>query len=67
MEGGTAFGGRYDQDTKRGILVTRFWYIHSVDQQTQLYIPARLRDSTFYIENGKIMYPVKNFGSTRVR
>jgi predicted Zn-dependent protease len=60
MEGGTASVEDMIKDTKRGILVTRFWYIRSVDQQTQLYT-GLTRDSTFYIENGKIMYPVKNF------
>lgn len=46
--------------TKRGILVTRFWYIRSVDPQTLLYT-GLTRDGTFYIENGRITYPVKNF------
>ncbi|GLU45326.1 TldD/PmbA family protein [Allomuricauda sp. NBRC 101325] len=46
--------------TKKGILVTRFWYIRSVDPQTLLYT-GLTRDGTFYIENGKIKFPVKNF------
>jgi predicted Zn-dependent protease len=46
--------------TERGILVTRTWYIRAVDPQTQLYT-GLTRDGTFYIENGKIKYPVKNF------
>ena len=46
--------------TKKGILVTRFWYIRSVDPQTLLYT-GLTRDGTFYIENGKIKYPIKNF------
>ena len=48
------------KSTKRGILVTRFWYIRSVDPQTLLYT-GLTRDGTFYIENGEIKYPVKNF------
>ncbi|PRY14884.1 putative Zn-dependent protease [Pontibacter ummariensis] len=48
------------KSTKRGILVTRLWYIRTVDPQTLLYT-GLTRDGTFYIENGKIMYPVKNF------
>ncbi|MEM7282933.1 MAG: metallopeptidase TldD-related protein, partial [Pseudomonadota bacterium] len=47
-------------DTDRGILVTRTWYIRSVDPQTQLYT-GLTRDGTFYIENGEIRYPLKNF------
>ncbi|MDJ1502139.1 TldD/PmbA family protein [Xanthocytophaga agilis] len=46
--------------TEKGILVTRFWYIRSVDPQTLLYT-GLTRDGTFYIENGQIKYPVKNF------
>ncbi len=46
--------------TKKGILVTRFWYIRGVDPQTLLYT-GLTRDGTFYIENGQIKFPVKNF------
>src|SRR6056297_3927187 len=46
--------------TKKGILVTRFWYIRGVDPQTLLYT-GLTRDGTFYIENGEIKFPVKNF------
>ncbi len=47
------------RDTRRGILVTRLWYIRGVDPQTLLYT-GLTRDGTFYIENGKIQYPIKN-------
>jgi len=60
MEGGTQSLEDMIKSTKRGILVTRLWYIRSVDPQTLLYT-GLTRDGTFYIENGKIMYPVKNF------
>ncbi|WAC15189.1 TldD/PmbA family protein [Dyadobacter pollutisoli] len=46
--------------TEKGILVTRLWYIRAVDPQTLLYT-GLTRDGTFYIENGQIKYPVKNF------
>ncbi len=46
--------------TERGVLVTRTWYIRTVDPQTLLYT-GLTRDGTFYIENGEIRYPVKNF------
>lgn len=45
---------------KRGVLVTNLWYIRLVDAQTLLYT-GLTRDGTFYIENGVIKYPVKNF------
>lgn len=60
MEGGNQSLEDMIKSTKRGILVTRLWYIRSVDPQTLLYT-GLTRDGTFYIENGKIMYPVKNF------
>lgn len=60
MEGGTASLEDLIKSTDRGILVTRFWYIRSVDPQTLL-LTGLTRDGTYYIENGKIMFPVKNF------
>ena len=48
------------KNTRRGVLVTRLWYIRSLDPQTLLYT-GLTRDGTFYIENGKIKYPIKNF------
>jgi predicted Zn-dependent protease len=60
MQGGDATRDELIKSTKRGILVTRLWYIRSVDPQTLLYT-GLTRDGTFYIENGKIRYPVKNF------
>lgn len=60
MEGGSASLDDMIKDTKKGILVTRLWYIRSVDPQTLLYT-GLTRDGTFYIENGVIKHPVKNF------
>lgn len=48
------------KDTENGVLVTRFWYIRAVDPQT-LVFTGLTRDGTFYIENGKIKYAIKNF------
>lgn len=60
MTGGDASLEDLIKSTKKGILVTRLWYIRSVDPQTLLYT-GLTRDGTFYIENGEIKYPVKNF------
>ncbi|WP_378172370.1 TldD/PmbA family protein [Aquimarina sp. SS2-1] len=60
MQGGDASLEDLIKDTRKGILVTRLWYIRSVDPQTLLYT-GLTRDGTFYIENGKIKHPVKNF------
>lgn len=45
--------------TKKGVLVTRTWYIRTVDPQTLLYT-GLTRDGTFFIEDGKIAFPIKN-------
>lgn len=60
MDGGSASLEDMIRDTKKGILITRFWYIRTVDPQTLLYT-GLTRDGTFYIENGKIKHPIKNF------
>jgi predicted Zn-dependent protease len=60
MTGGTASLEDLINGTEKGILVTRFWYIREVDPQTLLQT-GLTRDGTFYIENGEIKYPVKNF------
>jgi predicted Zn-dependent protease len=60
MEGGTASLEDMIKSTERGVLVTRLWYIRSVDPQTLLFT-GLTRDGTFYIEDGKIKFPVKNF------
>jgi len=60
MEGGTATLEDMIKSTKQGILVTKLWYIRTVDPQTLL-LTGLTRDGTFYIENGKIKHPVKNF------
>jgi predicted Zn-dependent protease len=60
MAGGTSSIADMIKRTEKGILVTRFWYIRSVDPQTLL-LTGLTRDGTFYIENGKIKFPIKNF------
>ena len=60
MEGGNKSLEELIKGTKKGVLVTRLWYIRSVDPQTLL-LTGLTRDGTFYIENGEIKYPVKNF------
>ncbi len=60
MAGGDASLEDLIKSTERGVLVTRFWYIRPVDPQTLLHT-GLTRDGTFYIENGQIKYPIKNF------
>lgn len=60
MQGGSKSLAELIKSTEKGILVTRLWYIRAVDPQTLLYT-GLTRDGTFYIENGQIKFPVKNF------
>lgn len=60
MEGGTKSLEELIKGTKKGILVTKLWYIRPVDPQTLL-LTGLTRDGTFYIENGEVKYPIKNF------
>jgi predicted Zn-dependent protease len=46
--------------TKRGLLVTFFWYIRSVEPMTLLNT-GMTRDGLFLVENGEITAPVQNF------
>ena len=59
MEGGTATIDQLIAGVERGLLVTRFWYIRSLDPQT-LMVTGLTRDGLFLIENGKVTRPVKN-------
>lgn len=60
MAGGDKSTADLVRGTQKGILVTRTWYIRMVDPQTVL-LTGLTRDGTFYIENGQIKHPVKNF------
>jgi predicted Zn-dependent protease len=44
----------------RGLLLGRFWYIRGLDPRTAS-STGLTRDGIWYIEKGKIQYPVKNF------
>jgi predicted Zn-dependent protease len=59
MQGGDATVEEMIRSTERGLLVTRFWYIRSVDPRTILFT-GLTRDGTFLIENGRISHAVKN-------
>jgi predicted Zn-dependent protease len=48
------------RSTKRGLIVTFFWYIRPVDQPTLLNT-GMTRDGLFLIENGEVVGPVQNF------
>jgi predicted Zn-dependent protease len=60
MEGSDMTIEQMIKTTKRGLLVTFFWYIRAVDQPTLLNT-GMTRDGLFLIENGEIAGPVQNF------
>ncbi len=59
MAGGDATIDEMVASTERGLLLTRFWYIRSVDPRTLLFT-GLTRDGTFLIEGGRITRAVKN-------
>jgi predicted Zn-dependent protease len=60
MTGGNSSIDEMIRSTERGLLVTRMWYIRSLDPRTILFT-GLTRDGTFLIENGKISKAIKNF------
>jgi predicted Zn-dependent protease len=56
---GNKSAGELIAQTKRGLLVTRFWYIRTVDQKKAV-VTGMTRDGTFLIEDGKIGRGVRN-------
>jgi predicted Zn-dependent protease len=64
MQPGTAAKANLMSDIKRGIWVTRFWYVRVVEPK-QSVITGMTREGTFLIENGKITRPVKDLRFTQ--
>ena len=60
MVGGTKSTDELIAGTERGILVTHFFYIRSLDQRTVM-LTGLTRDGTFLIEKGKVTRALKNF------
>ena len=60
MEGSDQSIADMVKSTRRGLLVTFFWYIRPVDQPTLLNT-GMTRDGLFLIEKGEIVGPVQNF------
>ncbi len=60
LVGGNTSTADMIKQTKRGLLITRFWYIREVDPQTVL-LTGLTRDGVFLIEDGAITRPTCNF------
>ena len=59
VDAGTKSTQQLIAETKRGILVTRLWYVRTVDQRATI-VTGMTRDGTFLIENGRIVGGVRN-------
>lgn len=44
---------------KRGLLISRFWYVRLVDPRT-LVLTGLTRDGLWWVENGEVRHPVRN-------
>jgi predicted Zn-dependent protease len=60
MAGATTSMEEMIRATRRGVLVTRFWYIRLLDAQ-KLVLTGLTRDGNFLIEDGRIVAPALNF------
>ena len=60
MSGGDRTPDDMVRDTRRGVLITRLWYIRELNPRTIAYT-GLTRDGTFLIEDGMITRPVTNF------
>jgi predicted Zn-dependent protease len=60
MSGGSDSIEAMIASTRRGVLITRFWYIRGLNPRTISYT-GLTRDGTFLIEDGRISRPVNNF------
>jgi predicted Zn-dependent protease len=60
MSGGDTSVDEMIKTVKRGVLITRFWYIRGLNPRI-VGFTGLTRDGTFLIENGNIARPVTNF------
>jgi len=52
------------RSTERGVYVSRFWYTRLVHPRDCV-VTGMTRDGVFWIENGEIVYPIKNLRFTQ--
>ncbi len=64
MAGGRSSKEQMIASTKRGLLITRFWYTRPV-HPLRVIVTGMTRAGTFLIENGEVVGPVKNLRFTQ--
>lgn len=47
------------KDMKRGLIISRFWYVRLVDPRT-IVVTGLTRDGLWWVEDGQIRHPVRN-------
>ena len=60
MEGSSKLLEALIAETERALLVTRFWYIRSINPQNAT-VTGLTRDGVWLVEKGKVVHPVNNF------
>lgn len=64
MRPGDASTQELIQSTERGLYITRFWYTRVVHPRDCV-VTGMTRDGVFWIENGRLVHPVKNLRFTQ--
>ncbi len=59
VAGGNKSVERLVAETERGLLVSRFWYVRTVDRKRAI-VTGMTRDGTFLVENGRVTHGVRN-------
>lgn len=60
MNGGEGTPDDLLRGMKEGLLLNTLWYIRSVDPN-QILVTGLTRDGVYWVKDGEIAYPVKNF------
>ena len=60
LEAGSASRDELIRGCKKGLFITRFWYLRMLEPR-RLLVTGLTRDGVFLIENGEIRTPVNNF------
>jgi predicted Zn-dependent protease len=60
LDGGSATREELIKNVSRGVLITRFWYLRTLDPASLL-ATGLTRDGVYLIENGAVTHPVNNF------
>lgn len=60
LQGGSGSLEDLIKNTERAVLISQSWYMRDLDPK-EILVTGLTRDGTFWVEDGKIQYPIKNF------